>query len=51
LRPFDLDTLATKTYQYASDERIMEASIPSLLIIGISMVSVWILSIRGEKER
>ncbi|OUM90353.1 MAG: iron ABC transporter [Bacillus thermozeamaize] len=51
LRPFDLETLATKTYQYASDERIMEASIPSLLIIGISMISVWILSIRGEEER
>ncbi len=51
LRPFHLETLATKTYQYASDEQIIEASIPSLLIIGISMISVWILSIRGEEKK
>ncbi|MDA5107622.1 MULTISPECIES: ABC transporter permease [Brevibacillus] len=40
LRPFNFDTLATKVYQYAGDEQIIEASIPSLCIIGISLISV-----------
>ncbi|TFI49419.1 iron ABC transporter permease, partial [Diaphorobacter sp. DS2] len=33
LRPFNFDTLATKTYQYAKNEMIHEAAIPSLMII------------------
>ena len=37
LRPFNFDTLATKTYQYANDEMLAESAIPSLVIIGISM--------------
>jgi iron(III) transport system permease protein len=40
LRPFNFETLATKTYQYAKDEMIHEASIPSLMIIGLSALSV-----------
>jgi iron(III) transport system permease protein len=43
LRPFDFETLATKTYQYANNEQIYEAAIPSLLIIGISSISVYVL--------
>ncbi len=49
LRPFNFETLATKTYQYASDERIYEASIPSLFIIGISIISVLVFHRIGEK--
>lgn len=50
LRPFNFETLATKTFQFANDEQIFEAAIPSLLIIGISMISVWIISVRGEQR-
>lgn len=49
LRPFNFETLATKTYQYASDERIYEASIPSLFIIGVSMVSVIVFHQLGKR--
>jgi ABC-type Fe3+ transport system, permease component len=42
LRPFNFDTLATKAYQYAGDERIYQAAVPSLLIIGIGLVSVFL---------
>lgn len=43
LRPFNFDTLATKTYQYANNEQIYEAAIPSVIIIGISVISVYAL--------
>lgn len=43
LRPFNFETLATKTYQYANNEQIYEASIPSLLIIAISIISIYVL--------
>jgi iron(III) transport system permease protein len=51
LRPFNFETLATKTYQYASDEKIIEASIPSLLIICISLVSVFLIQQTGRNDR
>jgi iron(III) transport system permease protein len=41
LRPFDYHTLATQVYQYASDERIVESAIPSLIIIAISALLLW----------
>lgn len=43
LRPFNFETLATKAYRYANDEQIFKASIPSLLIICISFISVYIM--------
>ncbi len=52
LRPFNFETLATKTFQYAKDEMIHEAAIPSLMIIGISTMSVVIFQFidkRGKK--
>lgn len=52
LRPFNYDTLATKVYQYANDEMIREASIPSLIIIFISAVSIYFFNQvvdRGER--
>jgi len=42
LRPFNYDTLATKAFQYASDERIMEASQASLLIVGVSTIAIFV---------
>jgi iron(III) transport system permease protein len=32
LRPFEFDTLAVKAYSYASDERLLQAAAPALLI-------------------
>lgn len=40
LRPFNYDTLATKVYQYATDEMIAVASYPSLVIIAICCVAI-----------
>lgn len=51
LRPFNFDTLSTKAFQYASDEKIMEASQASLLIVGISALAIYIFYKFLEKER
>ncbi|MBU7579792.1 MAG: iron ABC transporter permease [Porphyrobacter sp.] len=40
LRPFNLETLATRTYRLASDERLVEASIPALLIVAVGLAPV-----------
>ncbi|WP_252501584.1 iron ABC transporter permease [Sporosarcina sp. Marseille-Q4943] len=44
LRPFNYDTLATKAFQYASDEKIMEASQASLLIVGVSAIAIFVFN-------
>jgi len=49
LRPFNFHTLATKAYQYASDEMIHEAAISSLIIIFTSAVLIYFLN-RVDKE-
>ncbi|WP_066322272.1 iron ABC transporter permease [Bacillus sp. FJAT-29814] len=51
LRPFNFETLATKTYQYAKDEMIQEASIPSLMIIGLSVLSVIIFHMIDKRVK
>ena len=44
LRPFDFDTLAVKAYSYASDERLLEAAAPSLLIFVAGLAPILVLS-------
>jgi iron(III) transport system permease protein len=44
LRPFDFDTLAVKAYSYASDERLLEAAAPALLIFVAGLAPILILS-------
>lgn len=51
LRPFNYDSLATLVYVYAGDERIQEASIPSLAIIGISLIAVILLEILNHQKK
>ena len=51
LRPFNFNTLATKTYEYAGDEKIHEAAIPALIIILVSVVVVYLLYKIGDKEK
>lgn len=50
LRPFNFDTLSTRTYQYAMDERIYEAALPSLLLIGIGLVSILVIHTIGKSD-
>lgn len=50
LRPFNFNTLATKAYQYASDEQIHQAAVPSLFIIALSMLSVFLLDRVGRES-
>ncbi len=50
LRPFNFETLATRVYRLASDERIAEASTAALLIVLIGILPSIVLS-RTVKER
>ncbi|MBN2794143.1 MAG: iron ABC transporter permease [Clostridia bacterium] len=51
LRPYNFDTLATRVYTYAGDEMIHEASVYSLMIIGVSVVALIILSLNRKGSR
>jgi iron(III) transport system permease protein len=44
MRPFNFDTLAIRTYQLATDERLAEAALPALTIVAVGLVPVIILS-------
>lgn len=50
LRPFNVDTLAVVAYQYASDERLAEAALPSLAIVLVGLLPVLVLA-RGFQSR
>ena len=40
LRPFDFNTLAVKAYELAGDERLVDASVPSIFIVLVGLVPV-----------
>jgi len=44
LRPFDFDTLATRAYNLAKDERLGEAALPSLTIVLVGLLPVMLVS-------
>ena len=44
MRPFNFDTLAVQAYNFASDERLAEAAIPSLTIVAVGILPVLLLS-------
>jgi len=44
LKPYSVNTLAVKAYEYASDELIMEAALPSLCIILVGVLPVIFLN-------
>ena len=46
LRPFGWDTLAVKAHAYATDERLAQATLPSLLIVLAGLLPVLLLSWR-----
>jgi iron(III) transport system permease protein len=43
LRPFNSDTLAVMAYQLARDERLGEAALPSLALVLVGLLPVWLL--------
>lgn len=43
MRPFNFDTLAVQAYRLASDERLEQAAVPSLVIAGLGLVPVLLL--------
>jgi len=45
LRPFNFDTLAIQVYEYASEEKIIESSIPSLIIVVLCVIGIIFMSI------
>lgn len=52
LRPFGWDTLAVRAHAYATDERLAQATLPSLLIVSASLAPVLLLSWRlSQTER
>lgn len=51
MRPFNFDTLAVQVYQYASDERLIEAAAPALTIILVGIIPVIFLSFKITQSR
>lgn len=53
LRPLDFETLAVSAHHYASDERLSQAALPSLMLVAIGlpimMIVSWLVS-RGQTE-
>ncbi|WP_105618839.1 ABC transporter permease [Vallitalea okinawensis] len=50
LRPFNFNTLATKSYEYANDEMIHEAAVPSLLIVLISFIAIYMYNKISQRK-
>lgn len=44
LRPFNFNTLAVRAYELASDERLIDAALPSILIVVTGIIPVILLS-------
>jgi iron(III) transport system permease protein len=44
LRPFNFNTLAVRTYELASDERLLDAALPALAIVIISLLPVLLIT-------
>ena len=51
IRPFNLDTLAIRVYQLASDERLAQASTSALAIVAVGIVPVLLLSLAIARSR
>ena len=51
IRPFNFDTLAVRVYQYASDERLIEAAAPALALVVAGILPVIFLSFKLARSR
>jgi len=43
LRPFNVSTLSIRTYELAMDGRLVQASVPALMMVGIGLLAVAVL--------
>jgi len=50
LRPFDFDTLSVRIYQYAGDERMVEAILPAIFIMTLGLIASITLIPNLEKK-
>ena len=50
LKPYNLQTLAVKAYEYAEDERVAEAAIPALMLILLVGFLMTIFNYRFNKD-
>jgi iron(III) transport system permease protein len=50
LRPFDFDTLSVRIYQYAGDERMLEAILPAIIIMTLGLIASMTLIPSLEKK-
>ena len=51
LRPFDFETLATHTYQFAKDEMLERAALPALMIVVTGLIPVILMSAMLRRYR
>lgn len=51
LRPFNFETLATRVYRLASDERLAEASTAALVIVLVGVLPVVLLNLSAMQRR
>ena len=51
LRPFNFDTLATKAFEYASDEMIYRAADLSLVLIFFSAVAIYLITHHQRRKK
>ena len=51
LRPFNFDTLATYTYQFAKDEMLEVAALPALMIVIAGLLPVILMSVMLRRYR
>ena len=51
LRPFNFDTLAVSTYIYAAEERMFDAAAPSIAIVAVVLLPIFVLSRLIVKSR
>lgn len=51
LRPFNYNTLATKAFEYASDEMVHEAAVSSLLIIALCTGAIVLLNTVNRRKK
>lgn len=50
LRPFNFNTLAVRSYEMASDERLMDAALPAVAIVAVGLIPVILLTRALDKS-
>jgi len=49
LQPFNFETLAVEAFRYATTERLDDAALPSLLIVLVGLLPVWLLGRQQDR--